>query len=124
MKHSATTWGGDTTGDYACLNFESCADAVPRNPALTSGQDAAKGVIRHKCHWLCHLSSRKELKKCKCMFLHLSGPSLFVLNSKSSLFWLRPSSFSLGSLTALTQLTLGSLSNLSSLSVQRQTDGA
>ena len=41
MKHSATTWGGDTTGDYASLNFESCADAVPRNPALTSGQDAA-----------------------------------------------------------------------------------
>ena len=28
MKHSATTWGGDTTGDYASLNFESCADAV------------------------------------------------------------------------------------------------
>ena len=46
MKHSATKWGGDTTGDYACLNFESCADAVPRNPALTSGQDAASAYLR------------------------------------------------------------------------------
>ena len=75
MKHSATTWGGDTTGDYASLNFESCADAVPRNPALTSGQDAAKAVIVHNCDWLLHFPYRQELKKCKCMFLRPSGQS-------------------------------------------------
>ena len=60
MKHSATTWGGDTSGYEACLNFESCEDAVPTNTALTSGQDTAKGVIVH-------------------MFIRPSGPSYVCL---------------------------------------------
>ena len=43
MKHSATTWGGDTTGDYACLNFSKLCRCRTGNLAMISGQDTAKG---------------------------------------------------------------------------------